>query len=324
MNTRKLIYIATIAGLALTASCVDNTDSNIEDGENDTIAADGKADGLSSGNDLEALAVLGLLRDATFEELDVDARLSSRAARNIIEHRQGPDRVDGTSDDDLIDTLTELDAIPYVGPAVFAQLVEYAYELEAVPSSDPFDDTYCRWDPPLAADQFRSWFADGALTAVPPLLGADVDFRARACNSFSGCPDWQTTGSNTAFRFIDPYKTGTPDISLNNYRDAVIGSARYQAGRYFALTTHTKHYPDSPGLELKADCSLAPDTANPALLVPGTCAITKQGYPIELVSDAPRGTVRPVETHIGAHCARIAFHETPGSSEVDFVWTARY
>ena len=37
-------------------------------------------------------------------------------ARNIIDHRDGPDGVFGTDDDDLIDDYAELDAIPWVGP----------------------------------------------------------------------------------------------------------------------------------------------------------------------------------------------------------------
>jgi len=101
------------------------TDADVEDGENDSFG--GKADSLTEGSD-EARAVLLLVNDPSvdLDELDHAAGLSSRVAKNIINKRNGPDAVAGTEDDDLYDTLAELDDVPYVGPATLAQLVAYA------------------------------------------------------------------------------------------------------------------------------------------------------------------------------------------------------
>ena len=72
--------------------------------------------------------VLALVNDLAVDlgELDDDAGLNSRAAANIIAHRDGADAQPGTSDDDLFDDLNELDAVSYVGAAALDQLLAYA------------------------------------------------------------------------------------------------------------------------------------------------------------------------------------------------------
>ena len=40
--------------------------------------------------------------------------LDRRAAQNIIDHRDGPDGIAGTGDDDLFDDITELDGARYL------------------------------------------------------------------------------------------------------------------------------------------------------------------------------------------------------------------
>jgi len=62
----------------------------------------------------------------TFKVLDVDVGLDSRAARNIIAHRDGPDGVYGTADDNPFDTIQELDDVPYVGSSALSALKAYA------------------------------------------------------------------------------------------------------------------------------------------------------------------------------------------------------
>ncbi|MCA9674722.1 MAG: DUF1669 domain-containing protein [Kofleriaceae bacterium] len=115
------ILVATAA-----AGCATD-DLDVEDGIADRFP-DGKADGGISDGSPEARAVLALVNDRAVDlaELDVAAGLSSRAARNIIGHRDGADGVAGTADDDAYDDLAELDDIPYVGPATLNQLLAYA------------------------------------------------------------------------------------------------------------------------------------------------------------------------------------------------------
>jgi len=119
-----------IASLLLSlAACGEAPAPEAADGEWDEIAT-GKADGAIDPDSAEAQAVLLLVNDPEVDvvELDDDARLDARAARNIIAHRDGPDGIVGTDDDDTIDDIPELDAIGYVGPRAFGKLIDYAVD----------------------------------------------------------------------------------------------------------------------------------------------------------------------------------------------------
>jgi phosphatidylserine/phosphatidylglycerophosphate/cardiolipin synthase-like enzyme len=52
-----------------------------------------------------------------------ESGVHSRAGKNIIAHRDGPDAVPGTADDDYFDDAQELDDVYYVGKAAFEQMV---------------------------------------------------------------------------------------------------------------------------------------------------------------------------------------------------------
>lgn len=58
--------------------------------------------------------------------LDGKAGLDARAANNIITRRNGADGISPSADDDLFDTLEELDAVPYVADAAFSKLLTFA------------------------------------------------------------------------------------------------------------------------------------------------------------------------------------------------------
>src|SRR4029079_14800084 len=107
----------------------------------------GKADafGVAEGSP-DAIGVLSIVNNATEEQLHNDALLSANTVKAIIHHRQGGDRMDFTEDDDLIQTLSELDGIPYVGPMAFKLLLDEARAKGAVPSPDPFSDKFCGLD----------------------------------------------------------------------------------------------------------------------------------------------------------------------------------
>jgi phosphatidylserine/phosphatidylglycerophosphate/cardiolipin synthase-like enzyme len=77
---------------------------------------------------VEALAILALVNDRAVDmaELDVDARLDKRAAQAIITHRDGADGAQRTDDDDLYETVAELDDQKFVANAAFKQLLAYA------------------------------------------------------------------------------------------------------------------------------------------------------------------------------------------------------
>ena len=74
----------------------------------------------------EVVELLAMVNVATYEQLDIEARLNARAARQIIAHRSGPDGTEPSPDDNLFETLVELDQVPYVGPVALERLLGYA------------------------------------------------------------------------------------------------------------------------------------------------------------------------------------------------------
>lgn len=119
----------------LLASCVDG---GTEDGADDELT-DGKADGTAYSA-AEISGVLAFVNQASKATLVDDVGVSSRVATNITTHRAGADKKLGTSDDDVFDSLRELDDIPYVGPRTFERLVDYARDHGFV-SADSFCKT---------------------------------------------------------------------------------------------------------------------------------------------------------------------------------------
>lgn len=93
------------------------------------------ADGALRDGTPEAIGVVRFLNSpaADVATLDDGAALDARAARNIVAHVRGRDGVLGTADDDLLDSLAELDAIPQVGPATITRLVAYVESIGGVP-----------------------------------------------------------------------------------------------------------------------------------------------------------------------------------------------
>jgi hypothetical protein len=140
-------WLALCASMVAITACVADDQDGIED-DIDAVT-DTKADG-SSGS----AAILALVNDPriTFEQLHETAGLSSRAARGII----------GKRDFETIDDLTELDAIPYIGPITMGRLADFARDVIPPASATPTPiawriDADTTWSPsmgPLLANVF--------------------------------------------------------------------------------------------------------------------------------------------------------------------------
>ena len=112
---RSLLAICLLAAACeAPVTAVDGPDDSFLGGG----SSGGKADtgGVVEGSP-DALAVLALVNSADVATLHDGAGLDARAASNIVAYRL---------DDEQFDTLKELDAVPYVGPAAFAKLLAYA------------------------------------------------------------------------------------------------------------------------------------------------------------------------------------------------------
>jgi hypothetical protein len=178
------------------AACV----TAAEDGPDDTfLSADGKADtgGIIDGSP-EALGVLRVANEETVHDLH-DAGVSTRAAENIVAYRDGDDGTPGTADDATFDTLTLLDAVPYVGPVAFRHLLDEAREKGYVVPVAVTPDAYTlpSCTPMAYADlaghfQTALSFPDGSFYRASPVGGFTLTGRSReSCNPVIGCTPWR-------------------------------------------------------------------------------------------------------------------------------------
>lgn len=132
-ETTRWAHLLGMAGLLFGLVACGDSMSNQQDGpdtldgKHDSFIASGKADGLGvSPGSPEAQGVLDFVNQASFRVLDDEVPLDKRAATHITDHRNGPDGELGTEDDNLIESLQELDDIYWVGPASLQRIVEYA------------------------------------------------------------------------------------------------------------------------------------------------------------------------------------------------------
>lgn len=129
LHGRHLAIALLISGCGLSTA-------NQEDGRDDSIGTDGKADGGYSAAEISG--ALRVANEVALADLDDDVGLSSRAANNIVAHRTGADGTEGTADDSPFTTLGELDAVPYVGPVALTHLVDHARSLGWIAGIAPF------------------------------------------------------------------------------------------------------------------------------------------------------------------------------------------
>lgn len=92
----------------------------------------------------EAVGALNFLNDetTTFELLDDDVPLHRGAAENLIAHRNGPDGIFGTEDDDLFDSLKEVLDVDQVGEKRLEKIAAYAASQGFVPQGDDLLGVY--------------------------------------------------------------------------------------------------------------------------------------------------------------------------------------
>lgn len=86
----------------------------------------------------EGVGLVEFINDetTTYELLDVTVGLDRRGAGNLIAHRDGGDRLWGTTDDDIYNSVDEIDAVRFVGPASIDRMVAYAARQGWVPGSE--------------------------------------------------------------------------------------------------------------------------------------------------------------------------------------------
>jgi hypothetical protein len=317
LRSFSLALLATVAG---SAGCMDSGEE--EDGIDDSFVGDGKSDafGIAEGSP-EALGVLAIVRNATREQLDNDAMLSSNTAKAIVNHRQGGDRVDGTDDDNPIDSLTELDKIPYVGPMAFELLLDFARANNAIPSADPFSDTFCGLDRHVTMGQFRD--AVGTDTAIRLESSvAGVRVRTRVCVTPDNCPAWQQGASDAKMFMVEGAMEHTvldipaaglvvtPGLSLATDGRPVV---------WFAGAVQVAEGTTTRSAELSLQCYPAAVPADDAPLGLAACHQLLDDKFLDVTGTDAGSTVL-----MGEHCAQMIIRRTELGAQREVVFFARY
>jgi hypothetical protein len=186
---RTALFLAIAAGLA---GCVSD-DSESPDGI-DEPGVTGKADG-SQLSECETAKILELLnaRDTTAAVLE-EAGVHARAAKELAAHRDGADGTAGTADDDLFESIDEVDEVAYVGRTAFSQL-----QVAVEPRCRP--DAYAE-----ARD------VDKAIISFPPNTPSPTAYERPEGGEFSlgGTEFWQkwSGGHNPTYSFSDGTDAG--------------------------------------------------------------------------------------------------------------------
>jgi hypothetical protein len=149
----------------------------------------------------EAAGLVAFLNDpaTTHGILDHEVPLDRRAANNLIAHRDGRDRVAGTDDDNRFDSLAEVDAVKWVGPASLDRLADYAEYAGYVPG---WNDTLGTWD----GVTFTVYEAVGTIdfvnAASEDTLDNEVPLDRRAVDSILKARPLETVAQLSALYFV--------------------------------------------------------------------------------------------------------------------------
>lgn len=139
--TQRSVFAMLVLGLAgFAPACA--TETELEDGENDVVVVDGKADGAMI-SECELREIVDYVNDGatTFATLR-QAGVATTAARNIIAYRDGADTMFGTEDDNLFEDAAEVDAVRYVGPVAFRKLRDAVADRCVTPPGGETDVTF--------------------------------------------------------------------------------------------------------------------------------------------------------------------------------------
>jgi len=144
--------------------------------------------GISEGGK-DAAGVLKVANTLSRSDLQSRVGLTSTVANNIANYRLGDDTLPGTADDEVFDTLRELDGIPYVNAAVFGKLLSYARANGYVSTdlNDPFDAANCT-GPDISDSELVALFAPGQ-TLRRLAFDYTVKERVRSCIG-TACTGW--------------------------------------------------------------------------------------------------------------------------------------
>jgi len=179
--------------------------AQLEDGLDSTPELRSATDtGGVSESTAEAAGVLKVASTFSLADLKAKVGLAATVANNISTYRLGDDGISGTADDEVFDTLRELDAVPYVNGPVFVKLLTYARAngYAVGDPKDPFIADNCT-GPDISDSDLVALFSPGA---TERLLTSGATYpdrfalgyqRARSCIG-TACTAWSAPGRDSA------------------------------------------------------------------------------------------------------------------------------
>lgn len=131
---------------------------------------------------IEGAAAVAFLNDeqTTLAFLDDEVRLDRRSAYSLMSNRNGKDGVFGTEDDDLFDSVSEVDESYWVGPSTISTIVAYAIDNGWLPEDD---DILGTWDGVSFTVLEAAWTMALVNSASETVLDDEVPLDRRAVDS---------------------------------------------------------------------------------------------------------------------------------------------
>ncbi len=126
---RHLNYMIFLVLFVSLSACVPDEDKPSGDPNESflSLLGSGKQDAiLIEEGSPEALGILAVVNELSRDQLDIEVGLDARAAEAIDVYRVG--NIADPHDDRVVQTLDELDAIPWVGMSAFISLYEFALD----------------------------------------------------------------------------------------------------------------------------------------------------------------------------------------------------
>ncbi len=117
----KFVVVAVVMSLVACSAVDGESIEESPDGKDDQAIFGGAADSLIGDCHVEHILLLVNDPGVDADRL-IDSGLHTRAARNIVERRVGPDGLSGTDDDEYFQSIEAVDDVYYVGPVAMQQL----------------------------------------------------------------------------------------------------------------------------------------------------------------------------------------------------------
>lgn len=224
------MFIRLAQTLALLGVAASTLACTVESGTEPGEPTDGTFDEVVVSSE-EVGVVLAFLNDpaTNLVTLDDNVGLERRAAENLIAHRNGPDGAYPSADDNLFDTLAEVDAVPYVGDVALGQIRTWAIDHAPLPAEY------------VEGVQFTSEQATAVVWGVNHAsvgeLDAEVGLSSQAAQNLVAAAPYASVTSIGAISYVGPSTlSALKDYAVTWAARMNAGAAASQAGTYDGVT----------------------------------------------------------------------------------------